>query len=156
MHRSSVTWGTIIIFGWIWVTSWVLFHHYIPGSWWLEVHKVEIRDSEVGQTPQMAVSRTIRRPVYGTWQVTVLRQGMSGFYIYCVAHGSTDYRPNLGIPDAPDLDWWTWPTQCPLAAGEYTVNTLWRIQPEGYPIKEIRVSSNVFKVSKGANVNGND
>lgn len=148
MNRSSILWGAIIFFGWIWVTTWVLVHHYSPGSWWLEVHRIEVKDSVVGKSPSMIVDRTIHRSFFGSWTVTILKKGVAGYYTYCVARGTSDYRPNVVLPDNPDLDWWTWPTKCPLSAGEYVVNTLWRIEPQGYPVKEIRVSSNSFTITE--------
>jgi hypothetical protein len=147
LTRLSWTWWPIIIVGWIWVTAWVLVHHYSPGSWWLAVHRIEVKDSAVGRSPIMIVERTIRRPFYARWTVTVMRRGDAGFSTYCTAHGQNDYRPSNALPDRTDLDWWTWPTRCALPRGEYIVNALWRIEPQGYPVKEVRVSSNSFTIT---------
>lgn len=118
-----------------------------PASWWFSVESLTVLDADQGNSPVVILDRTIRREFHGQWVVTVMRQGTNGFYTHCTAGGENDYRPDAALPDVVDLDWWMTPTRCSLPPGLYYVKTLWTINRPGLPAKEVRVQSNVFKVT---------
>ena len=116
---------------------------------WLVVNEVYVFDTVVGKSPRMRVSRDIKTDFRADWIAEVHRRGSSGFHVVCTARGGNDYRVDNALPDNLDLDWWTYPTQCDLPPGDYQVETLWIIHPEGYPEKLVRSLTNVFTVRPG-------
>lgn len=119
-----------------------------PPSFWFEVERVHVHDAVEGSTPLMEVDREIKRPFRGHWVATVMRKGKTGFYTFCMARGENDYSPDSHLPDVVDLNWWTWPTRCILPAGTYQLRTYWSIQPPLLPAKELRITSNVFQITR--------
>lgn len=121
-----------------------------PASFWFEVRNVRVADTVAGATPLMAIDREIRRPFEGEWTVTVLRkrQDGEGFFSFCTAKGAADYHPSNRLPQGPDLtlDWWIWPTKCPLPPGLYKIRTHWLITARYFPTKEVWNDSNEFRV----------
>lgn len=129
-----------------WVSYQAVWPNVAPASYWFQVDRVEVLDAEALAPPPMIVERQIRRAFRATWVVTVMREGAKGFYTFCTARGENDYWPGNALPDVLNLDWWTWPHQCQLPAGRYVVNTVWTLNPVGYPAKEVRIRSNIFTV----------
>ncbi|WP_127524092.1 hypothetical protein [Mesorhizobium sp. Z1-4] len=119
-----------------------------PASFWFDVERVHVHDAVEGSTPLMDVDRTIKRPFRGHWVATVMRKSGNGFYTFCTANGENDYSPEAQFPDIIDLNWWTWPTRCVLPVGTYQLRTLWTIEPAIFPTKELRITSNVFRITR--------
>lgn len=121
---------------------------FMPASHWIDVREIHIYDAKVGHSPLMTVQRTIKRPVFGRWIVTVFRKEEGeGYSVFCTQTGQQFYNPEARLPGNLTLDWWTWPKHCDLPIGEYFVSTTYRIQPDDYPRKTINVSSNAFTIS---------
>ena len=121
----------------------------LPTSrWWFEATTMLIPDTPSGEPIIMVVDREIKRPVYGSWTVTVREQGEGGWALQCVASGSGDYHPNAILPDPLTLDWWT-DGQCDtLGPGTYFVTTTWAFRPRGVPgyRRSPPLVSNAFRV----------
>lgn len=116
------------------------------GSRWLDVVSVTVADSKVGEPVIMRVSRTIYSRFHASWIVSVRRVDHDGLELACVSTGESDYLPEAKLPDPLTLNWWTYPVQCKLQPGRYRIDTVWRIDPQGYPSKIVSASSNVFEV----------
>ena len=143
LHRGDFRWFLII--GAMWAA--LIVSVFAPASLWLQVTSVHVEDTIVGVTPEMNVDRAVNREFSAEWTVTVMRKGSNGYSAYCTANGANDYSPDTSLPDDLTLDWWTWPTKCPLPVGGYRVKTLWVLHLPLFPDKEVRNVSNVFKVT---------
>lgn len=116
---------------------------------WFTVQDVHVEDTVVGKTPVMKVDRTIHKPFHAEWIAEVHKQNPDGsFAFFCKGDGENDYNTSDRLPTGNklNLDWWTWPTQCRLPEGKYTVDTLWVLKLPNYPDKQVRAKSNVFEV----------
>jgi hypothetical protein len=107
----------------------------LPTSgYWFRADSMLVPDMPVGDDVVMIVDREIRRPVYGTWTVTVRQQqGEEGWRLYCIARGETDYTPLATLPDPVTLNWWTEGGCDDLEAGTYFVTTTWAFRPTWLP-----------------------
>jgi hypothetical protein len=126
------------------------FLRFIPAGQWLEVpvDGIHVHDTVEGAPAPMDVQRTIHKPFFADWVVTVMRQLEDGeFTTFCTARGVNDYAVDAQLPDELNLDWWTWPVECDPPAGSYQVRTAWSLQLQGGIEKTIRRRSNVFTVS---------
>jgi hypothetical protein len=111
------------------------------------VRRVYVNDTFVGTIPTIEVDRIIWRDFHGQWLAEVEQQQRGGgFAVVCAESGYSNYRTDAVMPDQLDLDWWTYPRHCELEPGIYRVDTVWRWQPPGFPIKETRYMSNTFTV----------
>lgn len=122
-----------------------------PASLWFTVEKVQVFDAKIGEVPVMDVERTIHKPFHAEWIVEIqnVTTGKPALVQGCPGKGENDYRPQDKLPVGNDLnlDWWIWPTKCKLPKGKYRLDTLWNVDPgNGYPIKPVRNSSNVFEI----------
>jgi hypothetical protein len=118
-----------------------------PATDWLEVDSVTVHDAVEGQAPTMAVQRTIRQPFFAEWTVTVRNISDGSISFACIAEGRADYAVDAKLPSPFTADWWTFPTKCRPPPGRYRLDTHWRIHPDRYPEKQIRVQSNEFHIS---------
>lgn len=141
---SNRIWGWIIAAGWLLLVGVSQYHQ--PAESWLEVRRIHVFDGVEGTPPRMEVDRVIHKPFRGTWVAEVNRRGDNGFYAFCTATGTNNYLPSDALPANLDLDFWTWPTQCNLPAGEYQIDTVWTVRPTDYGPREIFLTSNVFTV----------
>ncbi|QPC87156.1 hypothetical protein GA830_10680 [Mesorhizobium sp. NBSH29] len=144
-QKGTVVVAGVIVFAWaMWLSVWPVF---VPASHWFEVKDIQVMDARVGQTPAMKVKRTIHRPFRGHWITTVMRKQSDETYTtFCTSSGTQDYVTDAMLPVDLDLDWWTWPRQCQLPAGEYKLRTFWSVLPVDYPEKSVRVLSNPFTI----------
>lgn len=118
-----------------------------PASFWLEVRSIRVFDANVGDTPIMAVDRTIRRDFRGEWIASIRKLESGGWTSYCTAKGSTNYEANSVYPDPLTLKWWTHPDCHPLPPGKYAMRTSWAIKGVGpIPDKEVTADSNIFEI----------
>jgi hypothetical protein len=117
-----------------------------PVTNWLQVKSIAVHDSEEGQPVVLSVDRTIRQPFIGEWSATVRQSTPEGFVIQCSATGKGHYSPSAVLPKPLTLDWWTMPVRCALPPGRYRLETLWTVQPQGYPEKNLLVTSNFFTI----------
>lgn len=125
-----------------------LYQRAAPASFWLTVNTVHVFDTVVGTSPKMEVDRTVIQPFKADWvaEVEEYDETVGVFSVRCTGKGTNSYTPTDQIPADVDLNWWTWPTKCELQKGKWRVQTLWTIQPPGYPSKEVRITSNTFEV----------
>lgn len=137
--------GAAAVVAFLWAAYLSLWPNLAPASYWLVVDEVTVMDTMEGQTPDMKVSRQIKRPFKGAWIATVMVKEQGGeFSTFCTAPGTNDYVTNAALPRNLNLDWWTWPKTCQLPKGTYRVRTLWVIYADGYPEKSVRKVSNEF------------
>lgn len=141
---SDRFWSLIIVAGFA-VILWASTFYQDPDDW-MVVEKVHVFDAVAGTSPNMEVNRKIVQPFRGTWLAEVNKRGQYGWTAVCSASGTNYYEPKDNLPDDIDLDWWTYPTKCPLGPGEYRVETVWTIRvPHLYPL-EVMNTSNEFRV----------
>lgn len=138
-------WNCIVFFGWVCVLGLSLFHR--SADYWFSVDRVFVFDSIEGTTPKMEVTRTIKRPFRGTWITEINKKGDNGFFVFCSATGTNNYKPHDALPDPVDLNFWTWPTRCELPPGEYQLDTTWTIRPTDFSPREVSIASNIFFVA---------
>ena len=121
-----------------------------PTSFWLEVKNIKVHDVKVGEPIIMEVDRTIHRPFYADWNVTVRKEEGEGYVINCLNRAATDYRIDAKLPNPVTLDWWSNGACSDLKPGYYIITTSWDIRPDilGLPKKSLVVESNVFKVKE--------
>lgn len=131
----------------LWVLAWVGVHLW-PVSFWLDVRQVQVFNSQVGEPVRMAVNRVIKRQFYAEWSVRVRRIQEDGWLTACASSGSGTYEPVATFPVELDLEWWTDGHCQALPAGEYLVNTTWRIEGGLLPDKVASVDSNIFRVTE--------
>jgi len=116
------------------------------GARWFDVVSITVADSKVGDPIVMRVERVIYSRFHASWIVSVRRVDKDGLELACVAAGESDYLPEAKLPQPLTLDWWTYPVTCNLNPGKYRIDTVWRLDPQGYPQKVVAASSNVFEV----------
>ena len=147
---SNSRWTKLIIACWmvVMIASWLnnLGRDFASASRWLVVREIHVYDTWVGDPPHLTVNRDIVRPFHGEWLATVRHVSDGSLAFACLAEGRADYATDARIPPNITLDWWTFPAKCRLAAGQYRLDTQWRIRAQGYPEKFLRASSNVFEV----------
>lgn len=141
-------WTAIIIAGWAAMLAWSTLQAALPASWWFDAGEIRVSDTTVSEPcAPMSFERTIERPFYAQWAVTIMqRKADGGFTTYQTYSGGNDYRPENQLPDDLNLCWWTWQDTLPLLPGTYRVHTLWKLQVDG-GVREIRRTSNAFKVT---------
>ena len=123
--------------------------HLWPAAFWLEVKDVKAGPARAGEDVPMVVARTIKHPFLGTWTATIRKWDGDGWVVYCAAQGTAQYETGAELPNHLTLDWWT-AGRCPfLPAGNYTVGTLWQINPlmPFLPAKSVSAQSNIFEVT---------
>ena len=150
-------WTAFIVAAWSILFAVSAIHASLPASWWFDAGEIQIEPRNDGTCPPMAFDRTIERPFYGEWVVTILRETSSGgFATYRTFQGANDYQPDVALPDDLNLCWWVWsislgvPFQSfrlELSPGRYRVTTLWTINPDQKTVKSVRRTSNVFEVT---------
>lgn len=148
-------WPYLLIFALIAMSMpmWEVSKYATSADSWLIVTDVKIHDSKVGKTPKMEVDRTIVDNFTGEWiaEVEKYNKLTKEFSVVCTGYGKNDYTTKDKLPSGNklNLDWWTYPTKyTPTIAGSYRVKTKWVIKPLNYPKKEVRNTSNVFKVTE--------
>lgn len=129
------------------VYGWQVIAAVWPSSYWFEVRQVVVNDTVAGVSPTMAVDRTIHTSFRGWWVAEVEKQqSHGGFSVVCAQSGRNNYNADAGLPDALDLDWWTYPLHCELTPGRYRVDTTWSFSPASFPEKHVHYVSNEFLV----------
>lgn len=135
---SDRRWSQVLILLWgLFFVSWTF-----PATWWLDVARVKVFDSEAGQPIHMEADRTIRRPFSGEWSAIVRRKRGKHWVVNCTAFGMGDYRPDAALPDPLTLDWWTDGACSVLQAGTYLLTTSWVLYPAYLPRKVVQITSN--------------
>jgi len=139
---SDKRWNQVLILLWgLFFVSWTF-----PASWWLDVSRVKVFDSEVGQPVRMEADREIRRPFSGEWSAIVRRKRGAHWIVACPSFGMGDYRMDAELPEPLTLEWWT-DGACPaLTAGTYLLTTSWTIYPTYLPKKWVQITSNEFTI----------
>ena len=125
----------IMIVAWFW-----------PASFWLSVDDVHVFDSTVGSPIYMSVDRTIHRPFYGEWSVTVRKINTGKKSVVCVSRGRSDYITEAVFPEDLSLDWWTDGKCKTLKIGKYILTTSWSIDAM-FSSKKVKAVSNEFAIT---------
>jgi len=110
------------------------------------VNSVNVSDTKYGYDPPVVYDRTIKRPFTGEWtaEINNAETGVTA----CRGFGRSDYQPKDVLPDATVTLSWFVSAKCNLFPGHYVVETVWRVQPEGYEHPKIlRNVSNIFTVA---------
>lgn len=134
----------------LWLAVWSGIH-IIPGSWWMDVKYVQVRDVVAGEPVEMIVDRRIRRDFYAQWSVQVRRaRGSEGWETIPCGAGANTYRTTSLLPNPLTLQWWSEGKCSGLPPGRYQVSTQWHIYPGNlWPPKRVTALSNVFEVTDG-------
>lgn len=139
---SEITWGKIVIVGWLLLMAIPAIQKAMPSSYWMAITSIYVHDTVAGTQPKMDVDRHINRPFTGKWIVELERKTIRDtFYLTCMGQGEGSYTADSELPDQLDLEWWAG-RKCPLPAGEYRIETTW-IFPHGQVLRKF---SNVFEV----------
>lgn len=143
--RLAALWGAVFsaivafaALAWAWLA---------PPSRWLDVRSVTILDASEGQPITLAVDRTIGRGGPGQFLVVARRRTPTGWLSVCETPWiAFVYRPGADLPQPVTLDWWTRGqlhdvagAPCRITAGEWEIETTWRMEPPGYPDKVLTV-----------------
>lgn len=147
-RKRSFNFGvlSVVFIVWIMFMSAALW----PVSYWFSVGHIKVEDSLLDEPIIMDIDRTVKRPFYADWTVTVRKSVDDGYVIACLYKASTDYRTDAALPSPVTLNWWT-NGECPITeSGYYIVTTSWDIRPDilGLPKKVYTVESNVFRVTE--------
>jgi hypothetical protein len=148
MRLNNRSWGLALLGGWtVFVASVWLWNHR-PVTWWFDPGPVTVADARAGECPAMTYSRAIRRPFHGAWRVTLLRESPGGWYVARLWIGENDYRPDVALPPADEMDlgWWVQSDRCDLAPGRYRILTAWQVNPRSAGVRDVSVMSNEFTV----------
>ena len=145
LREKMKKWHVLILA--LWVVAWLVVNLW-PVSFWLDVRQVQVFSAEAGQPVRMAVDRVIKRQFYAQWSVRVRKVEDGGWLTACAASGAGTYEPIATLPVSLDLGWWTDGRCQALPAGEYLVNTTWRIEGGLLPDKVASVDSNIFRVTE--------
>lgn len=117
----------------------------LPDRWYV-VRNVAVPNFIEGTDPLITYSREIRQPFYGMWSSEVHLVSATDDFPTCTGSGQNFYEPNETLPDAGVRLSWFLGKDCELGPGKYVIDSLWRIEPEGYPPKTLRFTSNPFTV----------
>jgi len=132
------------------VTGWLIWSDAakkeVPAETFFEVKSVSVPNFVAGDDPNMIYDRVIKKPFHATWSVEVHRVGGETDYAYCYGSGTQFYEPKETLPKAGVTLSWFVGKDCNLPEGQYTLQASWEIRPEGYPTKNERVTSNLFRV----------
>lgn len=146
MLRAIVNYFSFFIAGMLLLLTAAVLNFW-PSSSWFEVRSVRVFDSKAGESPLMAVDRTIKRDFRGEWLASIRRLENGGWVSFCTAIGHANYEADSHLPDPLTLRWWTYPDCHPLTPGKYVMRTSWVIHGAGpLPDKEVVADSNIFEV----------
>lgn len=121
----------------------------IPGSWWIDVRRMDVSDTVEGVPPTISVDRTVRRSFIGTWQATIRQEVGTGFVPFCRRKSPAAFRYILDGQIGPDLRWWLEippNPDCPWLPGRYLVETTWQVHYLRMFVFETSITSNVFTI----------
>lgn len=127
----------------------------LPAEHWFHVpeHGVRVLDAAAGECPIVELTREIRQPFHGEWTVTMMRRQRNEWATWDTFLGENDYRPGNALPDPLTLAWIVdappttarqWCASVP--EGEWRLHVLWRIEAPVGPPREVRRTSNPFKI----------
>lgn len=117
----------------------------LPDQWFV-VRNLAVPDFIQGSDPLITYSREVRGPFIGQWVVEVHAVSASSDSPICTGSGKDFYSANDTLPDAGVYLSWFMGKDCKLPPGKYIIDALWRIEPLGYPQKELHFVSNPFAV----------
>jgi hypothetical protein len=150
MTLSSKLWGHAIMLGWLLIFMVSAVGNAIPASYWIDYRSVMVEDVAYGQMPRVTVDRDIKRSVSGDWWAQLEKYQDNGWSFYCIGNGHANYREG-NVPKAggiPLNEWMNEPLCITvLPVGEYRLNVIWELHPDGIKTKRINIVSNTFKVN---------
>lgn len=123
-----------------------------PTSLWFDARQIVVSDTVVGKAPRVQPQRTINRPFWADWYVTVYRlDGNGNPSVLCGSHGGNDYNPEAKVPADADLIWWmrdkgVCTAEVVARPGVYRIYSRWEIKPKGYSVRFVGLWSNPFVV----------
>jgi hypothetical protein len=144
---QALPWVFLSIFTWIY--SGEFLRGFEATDNWYEVRAVTVMDAVEGDTVQVTVQRSIRRPFTAEWVVTVRKLTAEGLRSTCTGHGRSQYLEELVQLTTVTLEWWMGRDHpCVLKPGRYVVDSIWTLDlPSFNRPREVAVRSNVFTVS---------
>lgn len=113
---------------------------------WFVVSNVAVPDFIQGSDPIITYSRDVRLPFIGHWLADIHKAGSESTFPVCSGSGTSRYEPTDAMPDTGVTLSWFMDKKCDLPPGKYILDTTWQIDPEGYPQKTTRFTSNPFTV----------
>jgi len=117
-----------------------------PSTDFFEVNRLYVADFVQGDDPILSYDRTIKQKFFGTWAAEIYDATLKERTIpACFGDGSRIYDASDEPPIPVTLKWFI-DKDCHLEPGQYIVEVVWKIQPEGYPVKEYKTNSNIFNV----------
>ena len=135
---------------WVLISAWLLYAALTPASYWMEVKKIYVHDTVIGDDIPIAVDWIIHRPFVANWH-TVLRKSVPGdqssFVAICTSDGQANMFNGRQFPKDITLGWWMGQTHCELTPGAYYLETIWTWEELGVH-RSIVVDSNVFKLTE--------
>lgn len=142
---DSTVWFLLSMAGLILVPALFLW----PASFWLDVDSIKAGPATAWNTVPVVLDRTIKRPFYGQWDVSVKEVTLVGLVPVCIARGATSYNPDTSLPPTPTMRWLTDGACQTLPSGTYLIDVTWRIRPSvsWLPEKQVTRRSNIFEVS---------
>jgi len=135
--------GAVLIAGWMAYYSGV--KEAAPATDFFVVNTLSIPDFVEGTDPVMVYDRTIKKDFLGTFMVEIRATTATANYTVCSNSGSRSYTVGKKLPETITLKWFV-DRDCGLLAGQYVAETTWKIEAQGYPMKEYSAVSNVFRV----------
>jgi hypothetical protein len=116
-----------------------------PTSEWFVVRKINVATAKQGDNPSVVYDREIKKPFTGDWIVEIVRT--KDEFTICTGSGTNRYEPKDALPKAGvDLIWLVG-KDCKLPVGEYTLQAHWKVKPDDYPEKSLRIVSDIFEVN---------
>lgn len=111
----------------------------IPASIWYEVGRVEVIEPVYeGDEIRLQVSRKVNREFDGEYDVVIIND--ENYAIVCENGGSLRYSPERSLPDPlPLVEWWLNDPTCELPAGDYHMETRWKIEWSPFELLDKRV-----------------
>lgn len=122
----------------------------VSPSAWFEVREIFVPDHVEGSNPQVIYDRAIHEEFRGFWVVEVQRREPDGTtYMVCSGSGVNDYEPEASIPENRVAWAWFIGRPCVIPEGAYRLRVSYDLTRLGWPLKQIVVVSNNFRVLPG-------
>lgn len=119
----------------------------LPVERWYVVWGVFVPDFVEGEDPFIVYDREIRQPFQASWIVEMHPVGAPNDFAVCTGSGANYYEPKETLPDTGvRLFAFYMDKRCDVPPGKYVLESRWTLMPEGYPVKVLQKSSNIFTV----------
>jgi hypothetical protein len=123
-----------------------------PAEEWFVVKNIAVPNFIEGDDPLMIYDREVKLPFDATWNVIISRVGVPTLDPVCSGSGHHNYEPRTKMPEAGvtmsffvgDDAWRNCSNK--MKEGQYSLRVSYEMRPEGYPVKHLSYSSNLFRV----------